>query len=774
MKYLIFIAGLVLSLGVWTAWGDGTPLVPATGPQVLAGTSTYTAITPAALAAAGVVVSNGNVFVTANGVGLTNLNNLHAATTNVVITSSAGVPLLSQTNENLFMQLPYQDGQNYSVPMIFDMWDQIGIDTESYVLNDLTNLYNAGLTNYCKEVWYVIDDGWHTNIPPGWNTNLFPDGMKYVNDIGHTFGIKMLGYLEPGPVLSAGDTPLYPDAERRAQFFVTNDFDGVKLDAAGWTPSTAAGVTNFQKYSSALHRYNTNSEVCMTGFFPQLNPVDNSALFGLPQNTALWFGGDWDSESQIYGGYTNSFYTNAFIQFQQPFRNPTLFQRPGRWGGLYYSPANSAINSVSTAIIGTYAIFHYPIGATAVQLISPQQWQNITNSEIIAVDQDQSGIAVKFIQQTTTNFVAEHFMVDGSVAISCFNGQTNLPSQFTITLSTLGFNQGEVVRVRDLWAHQELGLYTNTFSTTVVGMSAQILRLWPLPVATYANNLIVAAPISVGGLQSSGFTSTELGKNPINAGLWLDAMADATNTGTINSRTPYAQVGSYASVVGIWTNSAYGPGIFLNNQTAGQGLDFGTNITGWNTNAFTFDVVAALNANSFGLTFGFDTNNAEITALNINNNGNIYWYVNNSAVAQSPTNLLDSTRHEITGTYNGSVANLFVDGQPVSSASASGGIVPYNTNHIVCESAGAAVQLLRIFNRALTTNEVAQLFAQSYAGNGFTASGAICAPMFRLLTNYNAALFAPPPAGYCNLVNSNNVLFVVSATVTNPVVRIGP
>jgi len=46
--------------------------------------------------------------------------------------------------------------------------------------------------------------------------------------------------------------------------------------------------------------------------------------------------------------------------------------------------------------------------------------------------------------------------------------------------------------------------------------------------------------------------------------------------------------------------------------------------------------------------------------------------------------------------------------------------------------------------------------------------------LYNQVTNYVAANFAPPPATYFKYVPSNNWLFVVSATVTNPVVKIGP
>lgn len=678
------------------------PMPPATAAEIRAGVVSYKAITPASLVAAGVIVTNGAMVL--SNVPAAIINGTVPVTNTFQINSSAGIPIVSQANENALNMISYQDDQSAETPAFFDYWNSAGAGnvTESYILTALTNMANAGLTNYYHRIWYVVDAGWSTNIPPYYDTNFWPDGPHSFTDVAHSFGFKILLYWEGGNTVESAGRPVgLTNYEAFASNSVSWGFDGPKFDQVG-SQTVAMSVTNYQKAYAAFSRYHTNSPVCLISFCP--NNTNEVVMNGIPPNSEILFGADWNA---LANGYTNGIWTNLCMQVVSPTRMHQNFVRPGRWSGLFYPVPNYAINSIAQSEYGVYAVCNMPLGASAISGISTLQWQNITNSELIAVKNDSSWNRYFYPFQTTTNLALARTLADGSVACQILNSQTNLASHVILNFTSLGIMDGQLCAVRDLWTHTTIGYYSNSFTTDIPGMAGQTLRITPLSKVYLAQNYNPTVTNAT-ALTVSGTTATELGANQLNAGLYLDVVASTTNSGQAFDRGPYGLVGNYGTSE-VWTNEpTYGPGFMANTFNGGVGIDFGTNLLGFNTNQFTFSL--SYQAPTIGTPsgqFGIETNGANKAALlNINNNGSVYFYLNDSAFLSYATNLDDGLRHNLTVTYNGARANMFVDGLPVATATASGAAILSGTNHLGFFGSAGVFYHGRIWNRALSTNEV--------------------------------------------------------------------
>jgi len=114
-----------------------------------------------------------------------------------------------------------------------------------------------------------------------------------------------------------------------------------------------------------------------------------------------------------------------------------------------------------------------------VRNISKDTLDILTNSEVIAVDQDPMGVQGHRVKMTSDG--AEVWagpLADNSVAVVLLNSGSktqNVTAHFGDINSQ--WSSTVTVSVRDLWAHQDQGTATGSISRSVDSHSAVMLRL---------------------------------------------------------------------------------------------------------------------------------------------------------------------------------------------------------------------------------------------------------------------------------------------------------
>ncbi|HEX5322629.1 MAG TPA: putative Ig domain-containing protein [Capsulimonadaceae bacterium] len=96
----------------------------------------------------------------------------------------------------------------------------------------------------------------------------------------------------------------------------------------------------------------------------------------------------------------------------------------------------------------------------------------LTNPEVFAVDQDSLGAA----SQTGDLEVWSRSLAGGDLAVGLFN-RGRAASAVTARWSDLGINTPQ--NIRDLWAHKDLGVFTDQYQADIPGHGALFLRLTP-------------------------------------------------------------------------------------------------------------------------------------------------------------------------------------------------------------------------------------------------------------------------------------------------------
>jgi alpha-galactosidase len=98
----------------------------------------------------------------------------------------------------------------------------------------------------------------------------------------------------------------------------------------------------------------------------------------------------------------------------------------------------------------------------------------LTNSEVIAVDQDAKGIQGHRIWDEGPLEIWTKPLADGSNAVGLFNrGESEL--NITLHFKTLGIN-GQA-KVRDLWQHRDLGVAQDSYTASVPKHGVILLKI---------------------------------------------------------------------------------------------------------------------------------------------------------------------------------------------------------------------------------------------------------------------------------------------------------
>ena len=102
----------------------------------------------------------------------------------------------------------------------------------------------------------------------------------------------------------------------------------------------------------------------------------------------------------------------------------------------------------------------------------------LLNKEVIAVDQDRLGIQGRRVSKTGDQEVWVKPLSGGARAVLLFNRGKD-PVDFGFTWDQLEYPAKLRARVRDLWAHRDVGTRAGFFTATVVPHGVVMLKVQP-------------------------------------------------------------------------------------------------------------------------------------------------------------------------------------------------------------------------------------------------------------------------------------------------------
>jgi alpha-galactosidase len=110
--------------------------------------------------------------------------------------------------------------------------------------------------------------------------------------------------------------------------------------------------------------------------------------------------------------------------------------------------------------------------------MTPEIKEILTNSEVIAVNQDQLGREGRRIRKDGDLEVWTKPLSDGSRAVILFNRGAN-EADVSVSWEEIAYPNHLSAKVRDLWAHKDLGSFTGKYSAKVTSHSVVMVKVTP-------------------------------------------------------------------------------------------------------------------------------------------------------------------------------------------------------------------------------------------------------------------------------------------------------
>ncbi|MBB3695416.1 alpha-galactosidase [Sphingomonas sp. BK580] len=365
------------------------------------------------------------------------------------------------------------NGLAQTPPMGWNSWNKFACKVNEQTIRATAD---AIATNGMKAAGYeyvVIDDCWHgTRDADGFITedrDRFPSGLKALADYVHGKGLKFGIYSDAGTKTCGGRPGSqgheYQDALQYARWGV----DYLKYD---WC---STGVRN------AEEAYALMSDA--------LRASGRAILFSMCEwgNSKPWLwaaniGNMWRTTGDITdkwkGKHSYSWGVSSIVDMNEPM---WPYAGPGHWndpdmlevgnGGLTDEEYRSHFS--------LWAMMASPlIAGNDVAAMSQATRDILLNREVIAVDQDPLGVQGHRVRRDGDLEVWSKPLADGGRAVTLWNrGET--PARITAEWAALGLPASVKLKVRDLWAHRNLGSSSRQFASQVAPHGVTMIRLKP-------------------------------------------------------------------------------------------------------------------------------------------------------------------------------------------------------------------------------------------------------------------------------------------------------
>ena len=312
----------------------------------------------------------------------------------------------------------------------------------------------------------------------------FPD-MKAMTDYIHSKGLKAGIYTSPGELTCAGHVAAYKFEEQDVARFIEWGFDFLKYD---WCSYSKVGnkdvLEDLQRpyllISSILKKQNRDI-------------ILNLCQYGMGD---VWKwgkqvgGNSWRTAGDLglsFEGIATALFRDGFDVYSSDSLH--LYAGPGGWNDPDYlllgylsnwkgqtAPTPLTPNEQYTHV-SLWSLVAAPlIFSGDITRMDDFTLSLLTNDEIIEVDQDPLGKPGYRVRKEGDSEVWMRKLEDGSVAAGLFNRGDK---EVKITAEWKDLNISGKQKVRDLWRQQDLGLFSESFSSVVPVHGVIMLRFWP-------------------------------------------------------------------------------------------------------------------------------------------------------------------------------------------------------------------------------------------------------------------------------------------------------
>ncbi len=340
-------------------------------------------------------------------------------------------------------------------PMGWNSWNHFACRVNDAVVRAAAD---AIASNGMKDAGYTyvnIDDCWQGQRDASGNiqgNERFPD-MKALADYVHSKGLKIGLYSSPGPKTCARYEGSFGHEAQDAKSYAAWGFDYLKYD---W-----CSASRVYKPEQMQAVYKKMGDALKATGRPIVFSLCQYGLQGVWHWAPSVGGNLWRTTGDINDHWTRM----ALIGFGQ--NGLQTFAGPGHWNDPdMLEVGNGGMNHDEYVThMSLWCMLAAPLLAgNDLAKMTPETLAILTNKEVIALDQDPAGKQGYRVWQEGPYEVWVKPLADGSKAVGLFN-RGNSPMKITANFPDVGMSG--TVKVRDLWAHKDLGTASGSFSAVV-------------------------------------------------------------------------------------------------------------------------------------------------------------------------------------------------------------------------------------------------------------------------------------------------------------------
>jgi len=403
------------------------------------------------------------------------------------------------------------NGLAITPPMGWNDWNRYGCGiSDSLIRQQADAMVSSGMQ--AAGYQYInIDDCWASksrtsngSIVP--DSSKFPNGMASLASYVHSKGLKLGLYTDAGTATCAGYPGMYGHEQQDANTFASWGIDYLKVD---WCSSTGEDAqTEYTKIGNALRS------------------SGRAILFSLCDwgQSNVWTWGPGVGNMWRTTGDITDTWSSMLSNFDSSASHASS-AGPGGWNDPdMLEVGNGGMSTTQDqAHFSLWAISAAPlITGTDLTSMSSTTKSILTNTDVIAVDQDSLGVQGTKVSDSNGLQVWSKRLQGGSVAVVLLN-RNGSSSNITVNWSSIGISGS--ASVRNLWTHSNVGSFNGSYTANVAGTGVVMLKISPSGSGggTTPTPVPTSTPVSGGGGVLRGSGSNRC----------LDVPAAATANGTL-------------------------------------------------------------------------------------------------------------------------------------------------------------------------------------------------------------------------------------------------
>jgi alpha-galactosidase len=365
------------------------------------------------------------------------------------------------------------NGLALTPPMGWNSWNKFACNVNEKIVRATAD---AMVSSGMKEAGYqyvVVDDCWHGKRDENGfitaDAERFPSGMKALADYIHSKGLKFGIYSDAGR-MTCGKRP-------GSQGYEYQD----ALTYARW------GI-DYLKYDWCYNG-GRNAEEAYALMSDALRSTGRDIVLSICEwgNNQPWLWGQkignlWRTTGDITdkwkGKYSYSWGIVNIVDMNEPL---WPYAGPGHWNDPdMLEVGNGGMTTTEyRSHFSLWAMMAAPlIAGNDIANMDVATREILLNREVIAVDQDRLGIQGRRVWKEGDHEVWVKPLAGGDRAVLLFN-RGSAPAQITASWEQLGYPAKLKAKVRDLWAHRDIGTRAGSYSATVEPHGVVMVRVQP-------------------------------------------------------------------------------------------------------------------------------------------------------------------------------------------------------------------------------------------------------------------------------------------------------